>query len=69
MGKRAQKICDEDIGMDKPKNTELKNSLEYSWASGIHLFSLPKENTLPFPRVCTMASLEAGANKMILVLF
>lgn len=48
MGKRAQKICDEAIGMDRPKNTELKNSLEYSWASGIHLFSLPKKTPSPF---------------------
>lgn len=49
--------------MDKPKNLELKNSLEYSWASGLHLLPLPEKISLPFSRDYAMASPKAGTYK------
>lgn len=52
---------DADTLVDQSKNSDLKNSLECSWASRIYLFPLPKEISLLFPRGCAIASPEAGA--------
>ena len=47
MGKRAQKICDKDISMDKSKNTELKKFPEIFLGQWNLLVSLAKGEYLP----------------------